>query len=625
MKLFRPTTILLVLLLAAMVMVPIVSAATDNIATEKIKTDANFVSIEKATSVANTYVKLFSNSFTDYSDWKGATVRKVTTYYDLNGKESAYSFDVLTNGQYNGYLIVSATKDNYPVREFSKGLTPDRETSTIQKVQELASAEAKKQKVTLGTPRPIYLGATFYYTGYPVNGRRISSGTIPQNNEDMIIIDLHDKSIIRSKENIQSPAGIPGAPANSVPNEKTLSTHQQQYKQDANAAWTALENYSNDQKTASLQSAKSAFCSVAQQNLQGGIYFNDNNAVGCAPESAGMVLGYYRDMNNYNQFSAHNVLPRELATAMYTTPVWYDSNGNIQGGLTDRGKIEPGIDQITAKYHYQFNTISNWLYSYNSGKSEINQNHPYILGMMAGGFLSGHFYGMEHDVTARGYREVTCGGYSIPLPFFRYIIVNDAQGRANVNIVDGDWIYAYQIFVYPTAPPTPRIVALCPAGTGFDATAYPQDTPQSNPMYTSCSWDGNGRVYVSGSSTDLVGVHADDGFTVDTPKGVQFDAEGHYAHQHAPLDITDGMNVGSNSLTIIVRNYQGLSMSYGSSTGIGVDQTPYIIEVNDPTLIAAAQSKMAKAVAFVPNSTSLKGSIPTETLSVTTNSTVSNG
>ena len=106
-------------------------------------------------------------------------------------------------------------------------------------------------------------------------------------------------------------------------------------------------------------------------------------------------------------------------------------------------------------------------------------------------------------------------------------------------------------------------------------------------MTFTCTWDGNGDVFVSGSSTELTGVYADDGFTVDTPNGIQFDAEGHWAHQHPPLEITTGMNPGSNTLTLIVRNWMGLSMSYGSWTGIGTDQEPWIIEVNSQTVRAA--------------------------------------
>jgi hypothetical protein len=133
----------------------------------------------------------------------------------------------------------------------------------------------------------------------------------------------------------------------------------------------------------------------------------------------------------------------------------------------------------------------------------------------------------------------------------------------------------------------PEIVPLCQAGTPFDSTVYPQNLPQSDPMTFTCNWDGNGQLFVSGSSSELVGVYADDGFTVDTPNGIQFDAEGHWAHQHQPLEITAGMNPGSNTLTLIVRNWMGLSMSYGSQTGFGTDQEPWIIEVNSQTLRAA--------------------------------------
>jgi len=149
----------------------------------------------------------------------------------------------------------------------------------------------------------------------------------------------------------------------------------------------------------------------------------------------------------------------------------------------------------------------------------------------------------------------------------------------------------------------PSIVPLCPAGEAFDATQYPQDWPQSDPMTFTCDWDGNGRVYVSGSSLELIGTYADDGFTVDTPNSIQFDAEGYYSHQHAPLEITSGMNSGSNTLTLIVRNYRGLSMSYGTSTGIGTDQVPYIVQVNDLSMMSAARSMASTTPAFTPNST----------------------
>jgi hypothetical protein len=166
----------------------------------------------------------------------------------------------------------------------------------------------------------------------------------------------------------------------------------------------------------------------------------------------------------------------------------------------------------------------------------------------------------------------------------------------------------------------PAIVPLCKAGTAFDAYRYAQDTPQSAPMVLNCYWNGNGRVFLSGDKTALIGTYADDGFTVDTPAGLQFDAEGHYAHQHAPLELTAGMHKGWNTMTLIIRNYAGLSMSYGASTGFVTDQAPYIIQVNDPSLIPAApQSLTAKAAAGV------RTSISAGTLPIPANVTLSDG
>ncbi|MDD5142911.1 hypothetical protein [Methanoregula sp.] len=140
----------------------------------------------------------------------------------------------------------------------------------------------------------------------------------------------------------------------------------------------------------------------------------------------------------------------------------------------------------------------------------------------------------------------------------------------------------------------PPIVALCPAGTAFDATKYPQNWPQSDPMTSQCYWDGNGKVYISGDPASLTGVRADDGFIVQIqPSGAQYDAQPHYATVHNIIDLTSGMTPGQNTITIIVKNWCGLSMSYGSATGIGTTQTPFIIQVNTQTMSLSATEKQS--------------------------------
>jgi hypothetical protein len=102
-------------------------------------------------------------------------------------------------------------------------------------------------------------------------------------------------------------------------------------------------------------------------------------------------------------------------------------------------------------------------------------------------------------------------------------------------------------------------------------------------MEFGCSWDGTGRVFISGDRSSLTGIYADDGFTMTIqPSKASFDAQPHRAGQHQILELTSGMTPGENAFTLVVQNWWGLSMSYGSSTGYGTDQTPYIVRVNYP-------------------------------------------
>ena len=149
----------------------------------------------------------------------------------------------------------------------------------------------------------------------------------------------------------------------------------------------------------------------------------------------------------------------------------------------------------------------------------------------------------------------------------------------------------------------PAIVPLCPAGAPFDASKYAQGTSQSDPMVFSCNWDGNGEVYISGDESDLTGVDADDGFTITIePSGAVFDAQPHYATKHDILDLTSGMTPGANTFTLVVQNWQGLSMSYAAPNGGAITeyQTPYIIEVNGPvSSVTAAKMSTVSLPSFI--------------------------
>jgi len=126
------------------------------------------------------------------------------------------------------------------------------------------------------------------------------------------------------------------------------------------------------------------------------------------------------------------------------------------------------------------------------------------------------------------------------------------------------------------------IVPLCPAGTTFDQNKYSQNTLQSDPMVFTCTWNGTGRVYISGNRSSVTGIYADDGYTVTIqPSGAAFDAQDHRGVQHPVIELTRGMKPGSNTFTVVVRNWNGLSMWYGQYPPESIQQTPYIVQVFD--------------------------------------------
>ncbi|MDO9035452.1 MAG: hypothetical protein Q7U51_09650 [Methanoregula sp.] len=179
-------------------------------------------------------------------------------------------------------------------------------------------------------------------------------------------------------------------------------------------------------------------------------------------------------------------------------------------------------------------------------------------------------------------------------------------------IVDGNPVIPQNPYTFPQVTAnhtifvtfisdTQPIQPLVQAGTPFDSSKYPQNWPESDPMTFQCNWSGNGQVYISGNASSLNGVWADDGFTITIqPSGATFNAFPHYACQHDIIELTSGMRPGLNTFTLIVRNWGSYSMSYGSSTGYGTDQIPYIIQVNSPMGITAAnQLSTEKMPSFI--------------------------
>ena len=191
-----------------------------------VQNDPNHIDIANATRAATLLVyNMSAERFSEFSDWKGATVEVNTTYYDTDGRESAYSFYIDTNGSFDGYIIVLATRDNYPVLEFGKGVTPDQDPGLISDAEELAKGQLGARE-SLGVGRPLYLGATFFFMAYPVEpftGR-------------WIVVDLTQHQIVDVP--ISTTPGPSLSPA-------IMNSAGQQRVKEAETEWDQIENMSN--------------------------------------------------------------------------------------------------------------------------------------------------------------------------------------------------------------------------------------------------------------------------------------------------------------------------------------------------------------------------------------------
>ncbi|KAF5430822.1 Peptidase C39 like family protein [Candidatus Methanophagaceae archaeon] len=342
---------------------------------------SNSVSIEDAETVASFYVRYIPTFIADYQEWQEATVKPSTVYYDLDGKNSAYAFNVIENGQYAGYILVSAARDNYPILEFSEGRTPDTITELTTRSETLAQERAKENGLIAGKMKPLYLGATFYYAEYPLIDAR---GEVT----DSVVVDLTVPVIVDFKE-LQVEIPI---------DEKELLQQQQMKKQEANALWDAIEEKVKVGVTATPKiSASSRSEWKVINDVPNYPWYR-----GCSPTAAGMVLGYW-ESHGYPDFptgTEGRILIDELADAMGT---W---DWPIHG-WTWPWDIDNGIEEVSENHGYSnFDASNDYWMSWSEVKTEVDADRPFVINMLQGGTGSGHDkpYG-DHSVTCRGYYD----------------------------------------------------------------------------------------------------------------------------------------------------------------------------------------------------------------------------
>ncbi|MEA1944402.1 MAG: C39 family peptidase [Euryarchaeota archaeon] len=374
-------TMLLAALLMAAVSVP-ASAATS-------------VSIDDAETVVSFYVQYIPTFIDNYSEWQEATVEQSTVYHDLDGKKSAYAFNVIENGQYAGYILVSATKDNYPILEFSEGRTPNAITELTTRSETLVQERVDGRGLTVGKVKPLYLGATFYYAEYPLIDAK---GEIV----DRVVVDLTVPAIVNLN-----------APQVEIPmDEKDLLEQQQMKKQEANARWDALEEKMRAMETDTPENPISSRGLGWISGVPAYLW-----RYGCAPTAAGMVLMYW-DSHGYPNFPDDpNDTIDELGVAMHTgVPPRPD-------GWTYISDVAPGIDEVCDDHGYSHFVAQTELISWNGLKDEVDASRPFVLNMQ-----QGVGYG-DHAVTGLGYSDYDED----------YVFIHDTYDKSTHTIAYGSW------------------------------------------------------------------------------------------------------------------------------------------------------------------------------------------
>ena len=394
---------LLALMLAAMVIVPLVSAA-----------DTKDVDASAAQRVAEIHMKEMSKQSQNYADWNTGSVQLITEYYDLNNKKTAYQFNVNVNGENAGYILISATRENYPVLEFSHGKVPATGDDSLARSDNIVKSSVKNSDLKIGTPKMLYLGNTFYYAQYPVinpKGETVETK----------MVDLSDHSVVDPKK---LTASTPGTKTDPAECDRIRVA-------EADAEWNSFDNYNLNTMTSGSTAAAMA---SGSKYIPGVPLYSQPNTNWCSPTSAGMVMSYW-DTHGYPNIPDNSLtLINELAGAMWTTPLG-----------TYRYFIDDGMNTVSSNHGYSYNSLhfeEDSSITFSKVTTEVNAYKPFVLSMEGGGTAYGRnqAYG-SHSVAVIGYESYPGGNY---------VVVQDTWTPLTaVSLSYGNWASAVADYSRP--------------------------------------------------------------------------------------------------------------------------------------------------------------------------------
>ena len=374
--------------------------------------DGSITSAE-AMLVAQRHLQWVSSNVPKFEEWKNAKLSQPVVYYFPNGTKSAYEFTVLVNGKPDGFILVAAQRYMPPILEFGKGESPSKRLHYAQDI-------ARKKGYSLKNQRLLYYGALTYSVQLDSNK----------------LMRLTDFKVQRIPTHIYLAFFRRGKEYLPQINIKT-------------SEFSILEDDGTDENLVAVVNSISGVPAwTPTDNGNSNIPYPYNVGTpddpwigwdGCAAVAASMIIAYYEPQlrDDFEREAIIDVLHHTMAI-----------NDNT-GGSTWQTQVI-GIDNFKEEwdrlrgwivYEPVYHDFTATFYEYWSDYdiiSEVDNNHPFMLGLENGGRATDGTgpYG-NHSVTGVGY-IAACSEYSYYCEV-AYIEIHDTWNFESHYIYNGNW------------------------------------------------------------------------------------------------------------------------------------------------------------------------------------------
>ncbi|MCX6701166.1 MAG: C39 family peptidase [Methanomicrobiales archaeon] len=361
MRLFRWSAILLALLLAAMAMVPIVSA--DNYSKEKFNlVESNYISSDAAYKNAVMTMQEFILSGSLNAKWDGATLNpQPLVIYDLNGAILTYQFTAEKNGMKIGVANSAASKIiGGPILAIGMSPTNFEEKTIDSKINGIISTTYLDYNI---------LSKNIVAYQYPKLGVLVQISNSKTGEMKKIIIDVYDFSIIPEEKSVVE--GTPGAW--SFYDEMSLNQMNENVQKWGNLQKSDMTPQYASEKTLSYtryDQASENWCAVAVAQMNSQFYehshtqqaiadiMGNGDGDGSTPE---MELTYYQASTESGGLDKQNSIDVYSSSAN-----WNNAADEIDA---DRPLKVGNMGHARAIAGYKIQSGSNYLYIYDPNPS----------------------------------------------------------------------------------------------------------------------------------------------------------------------------------------------------------------------------------------------------------------